>query len=265
MKIEKIMIALLIIVFGVNFYSALQERERLNVGLNLLDKRISQAEDNINKANEYIGNTLTDFDNMEYILREDIDFVSSELARHKHEKIYIETKEEPKPVEKTEVPALEITPEPTNIDEAPSIERFYDPETELHVPSITTTPIKPVVAVFIDPRDPADPESNRRGEEFGTNSDYNDFFIKELMPKIESDYKISAKKNDTALLGTSLGGLNTTYLGFLNPDKFGKLAIQAPAYWYKEKEIFGLVRETDKADFDIFMSVGTINDNIPDT
>ena len=147
MKIEKIMIALLIIVFGVNFYSTLQEKERLNVGLNLLDKRISQAEDNINKANEYIGNTLTDFDNMEYILREDIDFVSSELERHKHEKIYIETKEEPKPVEKTEVPALEITPEPTNIDEAPSIERFYDPETELHVPSITTTPIKPVVAV----------------------------------------------------------------------------------------------------------------------
>lgn len=124
--------------------------------------------------------------------------------------------------------------------------------------------IKPVVAVFIDPRDPADPESNRRGDEFGTNEDYNDFFTKELMPKIESDYKISTKKNDTALLGTSLGGLNTTYLGFLNPDKFGKLAIQAPAYWYKEKEIFGLVRGTEQADFDIFMSVGTINDNMPD-
>jgi len=146
MKIEKIMIALLIIVFGVNFYSALQERERLNVGLNLLDKRISQAEDNINKANEYIGNTLTDFDNMEYILREDIDFVSSELERHKHEKIYIETKEEPKPVEKTEVPTVEIKTEPTNIDESPSVERFYDPETELHVPNIETIPVNPVVA-----------------------------------------------------------------------------------------------------------------------
>lgn len=84
------------------------------------------------------------------------------------------------------------------------------------------------------------------------------------MPKIESDYKISTKKKDTALLGTSLGGLNTTYLGFLNPEKFGKLAIQAPAYWYKEKEIFGLVRNTKEADFDIFMSVGTINDNMPD-
>ncbi|HCI71771.1 MAG TPA: hypothetical protein DHV30_14740, partial [Balneola sp.] len=118
---------------------------------------------------------------------------------------------------------------------------------------------------FIDPRDPNDPDANRRGDEFGTNEDYNDFFTKELMPKIESDYKISTKKKDTALLGTSLGGLNTTYLGFLNPEKFGKLAIQAPAYWYKEKEIFGLVRNTKEADFDIFMSVGTINDNMPDT
>lgn len=60
--------------------------------------------------------------------------------------------------------------------------------------------IKPVLAVFIDPRDPDDPESNRRGDEFGANEDYNNFFIKELMPKIESDYKISTKKKDTALL-----------------------------------------------------------------
>ena len=51
----------------------------------------------------------------------------------------------------------------------------------------------------------------------------------------------------------------------MNPEVFGKLAIQAPAYWYKEKEIFELVRNTEKAEFDIFMSVGTINDNIPDT
>ncbi|MEP1140498.1 MAG: alpha/beta hydrolase-fold protein [Balneola sp.] len=125
--------------------------------------------------------------------------------------------------------------------------------------------IKPVVAVFVDPRDPENPDSNRRSEEFGTNEYYNDFFTKELMPRIESEYKISTKKKDTALLGTSLGGLNTTYLGFMNPEVFGKLAIQAPAYWYKEKEIFELVRNTEKAEFDIFMSVGTINDNIPDT
>jgi enterochelin esterase family protein len=125
--------------------------------------------------------------------------------------------------------------------------------------------IKPIVAVFIDPRNPEDPDENRRADEFGTNEDYNDFFISELIPVIRSNYKVSTKKEHNALLGTSLGGLNTTYLGFRNPDTFGKLAIQAPAFWYREKEIFELVRNTKEADFDIFMSVGTVNDNIPDT
>ena len=124
--------------------------------------------------------------------------------------------------------------------------------------------IKPVVAVFVDPRNPDDLDENRRADEFSTSSEYNDFFIKELMPDVVASFKISTKKNDTTLLGTSLGGLNTTYLGFTNPDTFGKLGIQAPAFWYKEKEIYGLVRETKEADFNIYMSVGTIGDNLND-
>jgi enterochelin esterase family protein len=124
--------------------------------------------------------------------------------------------------------------------------------------------IKPVIAVFIDPRDPDNLDSNRRGDEFGTNQAYNDFIINELIPETRLKFKIAESRNKTALLGTSLGGLNTTYLGFKNREVFGKLAIQAPAYWYKEKEIYGLVRATKKANFDIYMSVGTIGDNLND-
>ncbi len=125
--------------------------------------------------------------------------------------------------------------------------------------------IEPVVAVFIDPRNPENPDENRRMQEFGTDENYNAFFINELMPEIEANYKVSEKRDETALLGTSLGGLNTTYLGFKNPEVFGNLAIQAPAYWYREKEIYGLVQNTESADFNIFMSAGTINDNLLDT
>lgn len=124
--------------------------------------------------------------------------------------------------------------------------------------------IKPIVAVFVDPRNPDDLDENRRGDEFGTASEYSAFFTQELIPDVKTNYNISMRKKDTALLGTSLGGLNTVYLGFKNPEVFGKLAIQAPAFWYKEKEIYGLVRDTKKAEFDIFMSVGTINDNLND-
>lgn len=124
--------------------------------------------------------------------------------------------------------------------------------------------IRPIVAVFIDPRDPTDLDTNRRTEEFATNENYNAFFVQELIPQINTLYNVSTKKKDVALLGTSLGGLNTTYLGFKNPKVFGNLAIQAPAFWYKEHEIFDLVRNTKTADFNIYMSVGTIGDNILD-
>lgn len=124
--------------------------------------------------------------------------------------------------------------------------------------------IKPIIAVFVDPRTPEDLDVNRRTDEFGTNPDYNDFFINELIPEITENYKISATRTNTALLGTSLGGLNATYLGFMNPQVFGKIGIQAPAFWYKEKEIYGLVRNTEKANFNIYMSIGTIGDNLND-
>lgn len=124
--------------------------------------------------------------------------------------------------------------------------------------------IKPIIAVFIDPRDPNNLDINRRTQEFATSQDYNNFFVNELIPQINSTYKTSKRKQDIGLLGTSLGGLNTTYLGFKNPSLIGNLAIQAPAFWYKEKQIFDLVRQTNSASFNVFMSVGTIGDNIID-
>ncbi len=124
--------------------------------------------------------------------------------------------------------------------------------------------IEPIIVVFIDPRNPKDQDINRRANEFGINPDYADFMVYELIPEIESNYKASTNRENRALLGTSLGGLNTTYLGFKHPDIFGKLAIQAPAYWYKEKEIYSLVRGAQNPNLDIYMSVGTIGDNIND-
>jgi len=64
-------------------------------------------------------------------------------------------------------------------------------------------------------------------------------------------------------LGTSLGGLNATYFGFTRPDIFQKVAIQTPAYWYRD-EIYDIVKASNFNDPDIFMSVGTIGDNTLD-
>lgn len=123
--------------------------------------------------------------------------------------------------------------------------------------------IEPLIAVFIDPRVPGDPATNRRADEFGNNPDYLSFYVDELIPLIESEYKTATGPESRAILGTSLGGLNATYFAFNRPDIFGSAAIQSPAYWYRDN-IFQIVREFDGEQPELFMSTGTIGDGTED-
>lgn len=123
--------------------------------------------------------------------------------------------------------------------------------------------IEPTVAVFISPLDPKNQDLNRRMDEMANNQKFISFFIGELIPRVESGYKVSKKSIDRAILGTSLGGLNATYFGFTRPDIFQKIGIQSPAYWYRD-EIFDIVKASNITNTDIFMSVGTIGDNTID-
>lgn len=124
--------------------------------------------------------------------------------------------------------------------------------------------VEPVVAVFVSPIDPDDEGSNRRTDEMGLNPQYLGFFVKELIPKIDTNFKTNPTAGARAILGTSLGGLNSTYFAFTKPDIFGMAAIQAPAFWYKEA-IYNMVRKYEGTQPKIFMSTGTIGDNTPDT
>lgn len=123
--------------------------------------------------------------------------------------------------------------------------------------------IEPVIAVFVNPIDPETETNNRRADQFGVEENYLDFYTDELIPEIETNYKVDASKESRAIMGTSLGGLNSAYFGFSRPDIFGDIAIQAPAFWYRE-EIYDIVRKSDVGSPDIFMSVGTIGDNTND-
>lgn len=123
--------------------------------------------------------------------------------------------------------------------------------------------IKPVIVVFVDPRNPENQAQNRRADEFGNNENYLKFFTDELIPLIDNSFKTNSDTRERGILGTSFGGLNATYFGFKRPDVFGKIAIQAPAYWYRE-EIYDLVQNATLENPDIYMSVGTIGDNTED-
>lgn len=123
--------------------------------------------------------------------------------------------------------------------------------------------IKPALAVFVEPLNPTNEDENRRMDEMGMNEDFLSFFLEELIPEVESNYKVIASKENRVILGTSLGGLNSAYFAFSRPDIFGGAAIQAPAFWYKEG-IYDLIRDAKDYPSSIYMSVGTIGDNTDD-
>jgi enterochelin esterase family protein len=119
--------------------------------------------------------------------------------------------------------------------------------------------IQPVIAVFVDHREPVNRSNNRRMTELAMNERYLKFFTTELIPAVESAYPVSGKADERAILGTSMGGLTASYFAFSRPDIFGLAAIQSPAFWFKP-EIYTLCDNPDHPPVKIFMSTGTIAD-----
>ncbi|GHN01259.1 hypothetical protein WSM22_27480 [Cytophagales bacterium WSM2-2] len=119
--------------------------------------------------------------------------------------------------------------------------------------------IKPIIGIFIDHREPINRSVNKRMKELAMNSDYLDFFVKELIPQVEKDYPLASESSQRAILGTSMGGLTSTYFAFTRPDVFGMAGIQSPAFWTKP-QIYQLCSNPSTPKMKISMTSGLIND-----
>lgn len=58
---------------------------------------------------------------------------------------------------------------------------------------------------------------------------YEDFFIKEFLPAMESKFRIRAARHSRALLGISMGGYGALRFAFKYPEKFGAVATHMAA------------------------------------
>ena len=61
---------------------------------------------------------------------------------------------------------------------------------------------------------------------------YEKFLIRELMPFIAENYRIKEGPENTALMGSSMGGLVTFNIGLRRSDLFGKLGVMSPSFWW---------------------------------
>ena len=134
MKIERIFIVLLLVLFGINFYTTAKEVQRFDTALIVLDERVGRIEDNVSNVIDYINNTVTDLNEVEGRLMDEISQSKSLQQRmidmftgHIHEPVFIEEEEE-------------IIEEETN----ETLERIYDPVTQLHVPTVASIPVDPI-------------------------------------------------------------------------------------------------------------------------
>ena len=119
--------------------------------------------------------------------------------------------------------------------------------------------MQPVVAVFIDHRDPVNRSANRRMQELAMNEKFIRFVTLELMPFVEARYAVSRDRSHRAVIGTSMGGLAAAWFLFSRPDLFGKAGMQSPAFWFKP-EIYSLCERSEAKPLKIFMTTGLIHD-----
>ncbi|HKH98776.1 MAG TPA: alpha/beta hydrolase family protein [Candidatus Sulfotelmatobacter sp.] len=58
---------------------------------------------------------------------------------------------------------------------------------------------------------------------------YNDFFLQEFMPQIESKYRVLARRAGRAISGVSMGGYGALRLAFAHPELFSAVSAQSAA------------------------------------
>ena len=59
-----------------------------------------------------------------------------------------------------------------------------------------------------------------------------DFLVNTLKPEIDKAFRTKKGSENTAIMGSSLGGLISHYAAFRHPEVFGKAGIFSPSFWY---------------------------------
>ena len=117
--------------------------------------------------------------------------------------------------------------------------------------------INPIIIVAIDNTsdrfdDYADTEKGRR---------YTEFIIKKLKPRIDSTYRTLTDARNTAVWGSSMGGICAFRMAWEHPDVFGNAACFSPAFEYKNYSYVPKVKaaESTHKNLNLYIDNGTLD------
>ena len=92
----------------------------------------------------------------------------------------------------------------------------------------------------------------------GKASKYLQALVEVIKPFIDREYRTHTCAWNTALAGSSLGGLFTLYAGLERPEVFGKLAAMSPSAWWDRRYIVRAVERLPlKSRQSIWLDIGT--------
>ena len=87
---------------------------------------------------------------------------------------------------------------------------------------------------------------------------YGRLLVEELKPCIDREFRTLPDAANTAVGGSSLGGLISLYLGFTYPEVFSRLAALSPSVWWNDRAILRTVSAGhSRPDLRIWFDMGT--------
>lgn len=80
----------------------------------------------------------------------------------------------------------------------------------------------------------------------GEGDEYVDFIVNTLKPAIDEEYRTLPDRNNTGIMGSSLGGLISFYAGMKYQDVFSKVGVFSPSFWFNDS-IYDFADEMGKS------------------
>ena len=71
----------------------------------------------------------------------------------------------------------------------------------------------------------------------GEGDAYVDFLVNTLKPYIDDNFRTLPDKENTAIMGSSMGGLISYYAALKHPDVYGKAGVFSPSLWFSKESI----------------------------
>lgn len=89
---------------------------------------------------------------------------------------------------------------------------------------------------------------------------YRAFIVEELLPFLEKEYSLTTQAEERAIIGSSLGGLVSLYLGWEGQRIFGKIGALSPSLWWARRSFLtGMAGDpTPKYRPQIWLDAGTL-------